>query len=555
MNEENRTGRLVIVLHCHLPYVLGEGIWPHGESWLFEAAAETYLPLLMACDRLAEEGIRPGFTIEISPVLGEQLDDPRFRDGFPGFLDTLRDAASLDARTFGGEGRQEMVGLARAWEEHFGWLAQGFADRDGDLLGGFARLAEAGQVELATSARTHGLLPMLGSPERVWRQVAGGAAWFEARFGRRPRGIWMPECAYRPGGSWDPVASGPEPEQHRPGNEEFLEEAGFGWTVVDTHLVAGGDPLGSYPAREARLGEQRSPYRLYAIGRSSVVAFPRDPATTLQVWSGEWGYPGNPWYLEFHKKHSQGGLRYWRVSDPETPLEEKRVYEPDRVEAVIGEQADHFAELVVGVMAGAREAGIDSPVVTAPYDAELFGHWWAEGVRWLEEARRALHSRGVNVRTADEAAREVGPADQLALPAGSWGDGGDFRVWDNEQTGWIWQEIYRAERLLERTWDELPEDPPAELEAVVRQLERSVLLIESSDWPFLITTQGAPDYAAERVRRHSEAATRLSLIARQLSAGERVPEELAGLVEDLESREPLWVATERRPGPPAPTHR
>jgi 1,4-alpha-glucan branching enzyme len=548
-------GRLVVILHCHLPYVLGEGTWPHGESWLYEAAAETYLPLLMACDRLAEEGIRPGFTIEISPVLGEQLDDPRFREGFAGYLDTLRDAASLDARTFAGQGRQELVGLAGAWEDHFASLTQDFVDRQGDILGGFARLADAAQIELATCGRTHGLLPMLGSTERVWRQVADGAAWFEDRFGRRARGIWMPECAYRPAGPWNPVAPGVEPEQHRPGNEEFLEEAGFRWTVVDTHLVAGGDPLGSYPAREARLGEQRSPYRLYAIGRSSVVAFPRDPATTLQVWSGEWGYPGNPWYLEFHKKHSQGGLRYWRVSDPGTPLEEKRVYEPDRIPEVIGEQARHFAELVAGVMSGARGAGIDSPVVTAPYDAELFGHWWAEGVRWLEAARRELHQKRVNVATADEAARQLGPMEQLALPAGSWGDGGDFRVWDNEKTGWIWQEIYRAERLLERAMDELPEDAPAQLQAVVRQLERSVLLIESSDWPFLITTQGATDYAAGRVRLHGEAATRLSLLARQLNAGEPVPEELSGVVEDLQRREPLWTAMARPPGPPAPTPR
>ena len=37
---------LVLVLHGHLPDVLGHGSWPHGANWLYEAAAETYVPFL-----------------------------------------------------------------------------------------------------------------------------------------------------------------------------------------------------------------------------------------------------------------------------------------------------------------------------------------------------------------------------------------------------------------------------------------------------------------------------------------------------------------------------
>ena len=40
------SGRLVIVLHSHMPYVEGFGTWPFGEEWLFEAAATVYVPLL-----------------------------------------------------------------------------------------------------------------------------------------------------------------------------------------------------------------------------------------------------------------------------------------------------------------------------------------------------------------------------------------------------------------------------------------------------------------------------------------------------------------------------
>jgi predicted glycosyl hydrolase (DUF1957 family) len=39
-------GAFCLVLHTHLPYVLGHSTWPHGTSMLYEAAAECYLPLL-----------------------------------------------------------------------------------------------------------------------------------------------------------------------------------------------------------------------------------------------------------------------------------------------------------------------------------------------------------------------------------------------------------------------------------------------------------------------------------------------------------------------------
>lgn len=545
-------GRWVLVLHTHLPYVLGHGRWPHGDAWLFEAAAESYLPLLEACEGLEREGIRPGFTIEISPVLGEQLDDPRFRTGLPAHLGELDTAAEADAARFAARGEDHLAGLAGRWRQRFERLARSFEERGGDLLGGFGRLAERGAVELATCARTHGLLPLLGSHRRVRSQVEEGAAWFARRFGRPARGMWMPECAYRPPGAWRPahapsgtaedgreIGIGPEP--FRPGNEQFLEEAGIDWTVVDAHLVTGGSPLGSYPVREAPPGEGRSAYRPHILGESTVRALPRDPATTVQVWSGTSGYPANPWYLEFHKKHASGGLRYWRVTGPEADLGEKLPYRPERVPAVIAEQAHHFAELVAATIAEAGAEGVGDPVVVSPYDTELFGHWWAEGVDWLVQARRALGRRGVRVSTASEAADRAEPDAPLLPPAGSWGDGGDFRVWDSPRTAEVWGAVYRTERLLEAVAARLPERPTEELRRVFRQLGRSVLLIESSDWPFLIGTGAAPEYAAARVREHEEDARSLARMAERLIGGEELSAENRRHLAAWAARDPLWM--------------
>ena len=79
-------GSLCIILHGHLPYVLHHGSFPHGEAWLFEAAAETYLPLLEMLDEVTRHHAQPGLTIGLTPVLLEQLAHPRFKSGFASYL-------------------------------------------------------------------------------------------------------------------------------------------------------------------------------------------------------------------------------------------------------------------------------------------------------------------------------------------------------------------------------------------------------------------------------------------------------------------------------------
>lgn len=48
--------RIIMVLHSHIPYVKRQGRWPFGEVWLFEAMAETYVPLIINLLKLDEEG-------------------------------------------------------------------------------------------------------------------------------------------------------------------------------------------------------------------------------------------------------------------------------------------------------------------------------------------------------------------------------------------------------------------------------------------------------------------------------------------------------------------
>src|SRR5437773_7594248 len=193
-------GHLLFVFHTHLPWVLGHGRWPHGEAWLHEATAECYLPLLRLLDRLEKEGRKGSITIGITPVLSEMLATARFREGFLAYLDERTNRAEADQREFDAAGDDGRRRAAAAWSDFYGGAKADFVERyNQDLLSAFTRLQNRDRIEIIVSAATHGYLPLLGRDESVNAQLATGIASYRRSFGRRPRGIWLPECACRRG--------------------------------------------------------------------------------------------------------------------------------------------------------------------------------------------------------------------------------------------------------------------------------------------------------------------------------------------------------------------
>jgi len=482
--------RLAFVLHAHLPWVLGHGRWPHGEDWLAEAVAHCYLPLVAALRRLADRGGRHLMTVSPSPVLAAQLADPRTGPLVVGYLDHRRQAA----RDLAAEHP-----LAAWWESTYDRLLGQWGEIDGDLVGALRALAERGAIELSTCAATHGYLPLLHRREHVALQLAAARHNHRRWFGRDPHGLWMPECAYRPGGAWRHPATGAE-ESDRPGNEAFLTAAGIRWTVVDAHLLLGGEPLVPYPDLWGATGEPGEPPPLpivsrlqpQRIGESTVAALPREPHSAHQVWSRHGGYPGDPRYLDFHKRHGETGLRLWSVTDAAGDLGDKLPYHPGEAMDAVRDQARHFPELLAGI------AGLGGGVAVCPYDAELFGHWWFEGVAWLEEVLASTLDGGpITTTTPSRELVAHPPAASIALHEGSWGEEGDHRVWVNPATTWMWEDLRLAEEAVARTLRSLS---PARARAALAQL----LLLAASDWPFLVTTGTAADYASERFHRHRD---------------------------------------------------
>jgi 1,4-alpha-glucan branching enzyme len=293
-----------------------------------------------------------------------------------------------------------------------------------------------------------------------------------------------------------------------------------------------GEPTPAIPVAEAR-----SPYVPYRVasrgGTGAAVAFLRDPRTTLQVWSRDHGYPGEFHFLEFHKKHFPGGLRFWRITDARGDLGTKAIYDPTIAAEKVGHQASHFVGLVKDTLAAAAAETGGPALLCSPYDAELFGHWWFEGPAWLEQVARLMARNSVTAATLAESLVAVPPRATLSLPEGSWGEGGDHRVWLNRETEWTWDRVYSAEtewtEHLRRATDGNPD-----LARVLAQATRELLLLQSSDWQFLITTQAARDYAERRVAEHYAEFKRLCEMADSIRGGQPLSVEAADTLRRLE---------------------
>jgi len=537
-----------LVLHTHLPFVLNHGRWPHGSDWLNEATIECYLPLLDVARRLVADGISPRWTINISPVLAEQLASSAFQKEIEFFIGTRLRYIEDNRNYFQRTGQDALVALTHVWEEYFERVWGLLRSIGGDLVGAFAELGAAGHLEIITCAATHGYLPLLSRDESIHLQLRTAVETHRRHFGRRPRGIWLPECAYRPRYEWAPPAGAAKARRGlRPGIEELVARYDLEFFVVDTHLVKSGTPLAAYrdffpalaslprerPAvRGGRAGKPASPYRAYRVasrgGSGTAVAFVRDPKTTVQVWSRDQGYPGEPQYLEFHKKHFPGGFRYWRVTGAGVDLGDKQLYDPAAAAERVQSHADHFVSLVQATLAEAADsvAGLPS-VVVSPYDAELFGHWWFEGPPWLEAVARRMAANGVRPVTLADMVDAGVPEGVTTLQEGSWGEGGDHRVWLNRETTWTWDRIYDVEEALVAEVARAPAEGNGGLRRrLLAQACREALLLQASDWQFLITTRSARDYAERRFAEHyAEFKRLLELCAKVAVADGLTPEE------------------------------
>lgn len=483
-------GSLCLVLHAHMPFVRHP---EHEdfleEAWLREAMLETYIPLLWVLESLADEGVPFRLTLSVSPTLAAMLADPLLGGRFVRRLADLCELAEREvART-----RHEPAFQPTA-VFHRDRLTQALGDYEQrwgrDLLGAMRRLSDAGYLELITCAATHGYLPLLAeNPLAVRAQILVGVRHHARLFGAPPRGLWLPECGYYTG------------------LDAVLTEARIRYTFLESHAIehARGDVSAGVYA------PIRSP--------SGLVVFGRDPESAKQVWSALEGYPGDPEYREYYRDigfdlgldelgpcaHPLGvrrntGIKYYRVTGP---TDEKQPYVRGRA---VARALVHARDFCAKKRRQAAAVGLElgrEPVIVAPYDAELFGHWWFEGPDWLGYvlADLARGSPFVQASTPSEyLARD--PTIAPATPAASsWGDRGYSAMWLNDKTHWIYPHLHAAADRMTALALAHPHASGA-VRRALDQAARELLLAQASDWAFIMTQGTVVEYAVRRTREH-----------------------------------------------------
>ncbi len=511
------TGFFSLILHAHLPFVRHPE-YPEflEEDWLYEAITEVYLPLIFIFQSLHEAGVKPRLAMNVSPPLCEMLSDKLLQERYTRHLENLLELADKEVHRTRNE-EIEYHEVAKMYADGLRASLGLWNDRyRRDLIAAFRELQDIGAIEIITCGATHGFLPLISTQEARRAQIVVAVNNYKKHFGRQPRGIWLPECAYEPG------------------VEVLLKDAGIEYFVSDTHAILYGDP--------------RPRYGVHApvFCPNGVAVFARDVDTSRQVWSAEIGYPGSDVYREFYRDvgwdlpieylkphlHEDGnrrhlGLKYHRITGRNVPQQNKAPYLPMLAREKAAENASHFIGERIK-QAHKLRATFEGhpPLVVSPYDAELFGHWWYEGPQFIDFFFRKLHydQSEIAAVTPGDFLDSGLPIQRQQPTASSWGENGYYKVWLNEQNSWMYPYQHDAERkmtdLVNRFSSGTVERGGTLLKTedrLLKQLARELLLGESSDWAFQIYQGTTVEYSSRRFQSHIH---RFDLLAKMLETGD-----------------------------------
>ena len=492
-------GFLALVLHAHLPFVRHPEYEEFlEEDWLFEAITETYIPLINVFDRLIEEGIDFRITMSLTPPLISMLADELLQTRYIRYIEKRMQLTEKEIERT--KHQKEFNSLARRYNANFTNARYVFAEKyQRNIVQAFKKFQDAGKVEVITCSATHGFLPLMNNNLNAIRaQIHVAVKHYQKHFGKRPNGIWLPECGYEQGIDW------------------ILKDAGIRFFITETHGILFATP--------------RPKYGIYApiYCPSGVAAFGRDVESSRQVWSAKEGYPGDFFYREFYRdvgydldydyirpylhgdgKRSNIGIKYYRITGK---TDQKEPYSHEMALDKAAEHAGNFMfnrEKQIEYLASVMDR---NPIIIAPYDAELFGHWWFEGPDWINYLFRkiAYDQKTISPITPMEYL-ELYPVNQVCKPSlSSWGYKGYCEYWLNESNDWIYRHLHKAaERMVElaRTYSYTNVNPLQN--RALNQASRELLLAQSSDWAFIMRTGTMVEYAIKRTKEHLSRFTRL----------------------------------------------
>ncbi|MGE4585376.1 MAG: glycoside hydrolase family 57 protein [Sphaerochaeta sp.] len=483
---------IAIILNAHLPFVRHPE-FPRflEEDWLFESISESYLPLLRMLNRLKAEHVPFSLTVSLSPTLCCMLSDPVLQERFLQYMERHVELGEKEVERCAAQ-QPEFLEMAQFYLDQAKRNLSDYQDvYRTNLLEAFKALESSGHLELATTAATHAYLPLYQEyPTAINAQVELGVQSFLTTFGHLPKGFWLPECGYYPG------------------LEENLKYHGISWfqTASQSMLLS---------AQKVESGDYRPVHC-----PNQVAAFPRDFQATSLVWSNSSGYPTDRVYREFYRDigydlpmdyikpyiHEPGvrvftGYKYWAITGQ---TDQKVPYRRDLAQAKVAEHAKNFLYNLNRKGDQLGSALQQEPLFTLGFDAELFGHWWFEGIDWLEQVIRLASEdkQEVKLVTPSSFLAKEGSSLQTAQPAfSSWGQGGYSAVWLDGSNAWTYRHVHKAiermEELAVRFSDQI-----SLKQRFLNQAAREVLLAMASDWPFILFNKSSTEYAEKRLKNH-----------------------------------------------------
>ena len=484
-------GYVSFVLHAHLPFVYHPESEDYlEEQWLFEAISETYIPLLQNFKKLEEENVDFRITMSLTPPLLSMLDNELLQKRYIKYLKTHIELCEKEVKR-------------TAYDERLNKLSYYYLERytndlhifkdvyNCNLINGFKYFQDIGVLEIITCGATHGYFPILYVNENTVRaQIGVGVQTYEKYFGRKPRGIWLPECGYVPQA------------------DKYLREFGIEYILTESHGILYADPTPIYGTFAP------------IVSPGGIVAFGRDIESSKQVWSSIIGYPGDFNYREYYRDigfetdydyikpyiASNGvrvhtGIKYYRIT---SKSDFKDYYNPQWAMDTAERQAGHFLDSRVTQINSLSEHMHVPPLVVCPYDAELYGHWWYEGPYWLYILFKKIYYDDCNFKliTPGEYIDKYPEIQQASPCISSWGRNGYSEVWLNNENDYAHKHLHVAGDRMVELAHLFPNETDDLKKQALNQCARELLLAQSSDWLFIITTGTMVDYAKKRIKDH-----------------------------------------------------
>ncbi len=479
------------MLHAHLPFVRHPEFDRFlEENWLFEAISETYLPLMRVFSKLKEDKVPFRLTISISPTLASMLNDGLLQERYIRHLEMLLDLGDKEIKRTKGD--KKFNPLAKMYHDLFRQNLEDFTGiHKKNLLKSFRQLEKDGCVDIITTGATHSFLPLYELyPAAVEAQVQTAVISHGRLFGKEPSGMWLPECGYFPG------------------LERYLKSANLNYFFSSAHGIL--------------FAEERPKNGVYAPLNcgNNVYAFGRDNATTNAVWSAEEGYPGDIAYREFYRDigfdlpleyiqpyvlpdgmRVNTGYKYYRITGN---TDQKQPYNFQDALEKADEHAENFLYRTKSKIKKLSPLMDKPPLISAPFDAELFGHWWFEGPGWIDILLRKIakdDEKIIQLVSPDDYLKKHKTHQKSQPSFSSWGNKGYAEVWLDGTNDWIYRHTHKAIERMEELVIRFPNESGLK-ERVLNQAAREVMLAQASDWPFIMETGTTVPYAVRRVKEH-----------------------------------------------------